>query len=145
MPADVVAGLRLLPTIAESTAAMAEVTKALPRIEREIKAVAKATQALPPLSQSMSDVAETTRVLPPMDDRMASIENAMPVLVEVQKSLARVPDTLERLDTGVTELSGLLDRLLHALDELGESVNALHAAVGPIGRIARRLPGRSRS
>jgi hypothetical protein len=89
----------------------------------------------------MARVAQTTAILEPMDGRMASIEAAMPVLVEVQEHLAGLPETLGRLDSSIDRLSGLLDTLLRSLDALSHSVDALHEDVGPLGRIARRIPG----
>jgi hypothetical protein len=89
-------------------------------------------------------VAAATQVLPPMDERMAAIEGAMPVLVEVQRHLARVPETLEHLDTRLADLSATLERLLVSLEGLDRNVGSLHAAVGPLSRVAERLPGRGR-
>jgi len=92
----------------------------------------------------MAVVGDATAVLRPMDARMASIEGAMPVLVEVQQHLARVPDTLEHLDAGLTRMSDTLDRLLVALERLDAELASLDSAVGPLGRLAQRFPGRSR-
>jgi hypothetical protein len=83
-------------------------------------------------------------VLPSMDERMSAIEGAMPVLVEVQRHLAQVPETLDHLDTRLAELSETLERLLVSLEGLDRNVTTLHAAVGPLSRIAGRFPGRSR-
>jgi hypothetical protein len=68
----------------------------------------------------------------------------MPVLVQVQKDLTRVPDTLARLDERIGDLSTALDRLLVELDELGKGIETLHGSVGPLGRLAQRLPGGGR-
>jgi hypothetical protein len=51
---------------------------------------------------------------------------------------------MEKLETALANLTTLLDRLLKSLAELGEDVASLHGAVGPLGRIAQRLPGGSR-
>jgi methyl-accepting chemotaxis protein len=142
IPGEVVSAIKLLPLIARNTgdmsgntADMAADTSQLPDIQRSLEALAK----------EMSEVAETTKVLPGMDGRMATIEEAMPVLVEVQRHLARVPDILEHLDERIGLLSASLDQLLRELEDLGHNVNALSGAVGPLGRIAGRLPGRNRS
>jgi hypothetical protein len=96
-------------------------------IAANTKAMAEATTVLPDLQRDMRRVAETVAVLEPMDARMAAIENAMPVLVEVQKSLVRLPDTADHLDAELTRLTNLLDEL--------------HGSLGPIARVAQRLPG----
>ena len=145
MPAELLDGLRVLPEIAEHTGAMAEATRSLPHIERVMRTISADTKALGALNQTMAEVSEATRTLGPIADRMASIESAMPVLVEVQQHLARVPDTLERLDARIGKMTTLLDRLMVSLDALAEQVETLQGAVGPLGRIAQRLPGRSRS
>jgi uncharacterized protein YoxC len=144
VPNGVLAGLRVLPSIAEHTAAMAEATKALPKIEKAMKGISKDTEALPQVAKDMRNVSKATDVLPPMDNRMAAIESTMPALVEVQRDLAQVPATLAGLDERLGVLSAHMDRLFVALDDLGEQVQSLHAAVGPLGRLADRFPGRTR-
>jgi hypothetical protein len=52
-----------------------------------------------------------------------------------------VPATLDRLNTSLDELAVRLDQLLTGLEALGESVESLHKSIGPLGRIAQRLPG----
>ena len=116
-PSDLLKIVGLLRTIGDNTAEMAESTRVLAQ-----------------LRDDMSKVADTTSVLGPMDARMAAIESAMPVLVDVQKSLARLPDTAERLDQGVARLTELLDRLFVTIAEL-------HASIEPLARLAQRLPG----
>jgi hypothetical protein len=80
-----------------------------------------------------------------MDGRMAAIEGAMPVLVEVQQHLAVLPEKVGRVDDGLDKLSEMLERLLGALDVLNESVETLDRAVEPVGRLARRVPGKKRA
>jgi hypothetical protein len=140
-PGDVLSALRVLPSIANDTKAMAEAMRALPRLERQLREVANSTGTLP-------DVAERTEVLPGMDSRMATIAGSMPVLVEVQQSIGHLPETMQKLDDGVTKLTTLLDRLMVTLDELGNDVRVLQTAIVPLqetaerfGRIMQRLPG----
>ena len=116
-PSDLLKIVGLLRAIGDNTAEMAE-----------------STRVLSELRDDMSNVADATAVLDPMDARMATIESAMPVLVDVQKSLARLPDTAERLDQGVARLTELLDRLFVTIGEL-------HASIEPLARLAQRLPG----
>jgi DNA repair ATPase RecN len=141
-PNAVLSALGLLRQIAENTETMAETTQALPRIERQLEMVAEATQALPKIRADMADVAKATDILPEMHERMGTIAGAMPVLVDVQKSLANMPQTVERLDAGVSELSETLDRLLVVLEELGTGVAHLHNSMGPVSRLAERFGGR---
>lgn len=92
----------------------------------------------------LGEVADATNVLPGMDARMASIESSMPVLVEVQQHLARLPETMDTLGTGLTELSGLMEQLLTSLDHLNRNVDSVRTSIEPLGRIADRLPGAGR-
>lgn len=141
LPRELLAALRLVPSIARHTEAMERHTSTLQDVLAALERVAGDTAALPALRSDMGRVAQTTSVLEPMDGRMAAIEGAMPVLVEVQQHLARVPDTLAGLDESMTRLSGLLERMLGSLDGLSGSVDVLQESVGPLGRVARRLPG----
>jgi len=143
LPTDVLAGLRVLPQIAEHTRVMKEHTAVLREIADGMKGVSADTQVLPAVQRDMSRVAELTGVLEPMDNRMAAIQDAMPTLVAVQQHLALVPDTLERLDGHISELSLLLERLVANTELLASSVDSLYGAVGPLGRLAQRLPGRA--
>ena len=120
LPLDLLGALRELPSIARDTNRMAEHTEVLAE-------VALATQALPELQRQMAAVADATAAIGAMDEKMATIAEAMPVLVEVQRHLAKMPETIERLDARITELSELLQ--------------GLQASLEPVGRLARRLPG----
>src|SRR5256885_16300983 len=111
LPLDLLSVLRQVPRIARDTNRMADAT----------------TSSLPALEREIARVAEATEILATMDERMATIAEAMPVLVEVQGHLARLPETIERLDARIIELSELLGGLQESLE--------------PLGRIARRLPG----
>ena len=46
-----------------------------------------------------------------------------------------------RLDHGIERLSGLMERILTALEGLNASVDTLQGAVEPMGRLASRMPG----
>src|SRR5439155_1104953 len=140
--AEILDALRRIPQIVRNTGAIADATEALPKMERQLRAVVRHTESLPALAEQMAVVGDATAVLRPMDARMASIEGAMPVLVEVQQHLARVPDTLEHLDAGLTRMSDTLERLLVALERLDAELASLDSAVGPLGRLAQRFPGR---
>ena len=141
VPADLLESLRLLPSIAESTAAMAKATAVLPEVLAAVSDVARDAGSLPMLRDEMRGMGEAFEVLETMDGRMATIESAMPVLVEVQQHLARVPDTLERLDGNITVLAGALERLLEVLGQLDSHVGKLQEAIDPLSRVVQRLPG----
>src|SRR6478672_5673230 len=87
LPSDVVDALRTIPDILEATRQSAAHTAQL------------------------NEVAEQTSVLKDMDGRMAAIEEAMPVLVEVQRHLARLPETMEALLKALDRLNENVDRL----------------------------------
>lgn len=135
LPGDLAAALRLIPSIAEHTARLHEMTRMLTRISGD-------TEALPPLGRNMERVAEATSVI---DARLVAIEKAMPVLVEVQRHLDQLPETMAGLDEGIDRLSTLMERMLPSLDGLGVSVEALRVEVGPVTRLASRVPGQRRS
>ncbi len=160
-PSDVVHGLRSLPTlleclerVAKDTATLSELkdvvegiaqqTTSLSALKTTVAAIDKDTDALPQIGERIDHLAGVADVLVTMDRRIATIEGAMPVLVEVQQHLARLPDTIETLGKDLGKLSGLLAHMLGSLDRLDASVALLHGSVEPLGRIANRLPGRSR-
>ncbi len=151
LPAELVVALRQLSTMNDRLDEMSEFTAVLPDVLDSISKVADDTAALKALrrdmgrmattTQSLGEMAEATDVLPGMDERMATIERSMPVLVEVQQHLARLPETMDTLGNGLTELSGLMAKLLQSLDRLDRNVDSLRSSVEPLGRIAERLPG----
>jgi signal transduction histidine kinase len=138
VPHDLAAALRIIPSIAQHTATLHEMARTLTRISGD-------TEALPPLSTDMARVAEATSILGGMDDSLEDIEKAMPVLVEVQRHLDQLPQTMGRLDDGIDRLSTLMEQMLPSLDGLSASVEELRVEVGPVSRLARRLPGQRRS
>jgi hypothetical protein len=80
-----------------------------------------------------------------MDERMQTIEGAMPVLVEVQQHLSALPETMTGLDATLTEMSQNLEKLLIALEHLSAELTTLEGSVGPLGRLAQRIPGGRRA
>lgn len=120
LPTDVLAALKVLPGMARDTAAMARHTEVLDE-------VAAATGALPELREEMARVAAATESIARIDARMATIEEAMPVLVAVQQHLSQLPETMDRLEL--------------RLEELSATLGTLQESLGPIGRLAQRMPG----
>ena len=141
LPAEVVGALRVLPQLARDMAEVREATRDLPDVREATTAMARNTSTLPDVLGSLETVAQGTAVLRPMDERMQTIEGAMPVLVEVQQHLAQLPETRERLDRGVTQMAAVLERLLVSMDELNTTLGNLEGSVGPLGRLAGKLPG----
>jgi uncharacterized phage infection (PIP) family protein YhgE len=137
LPADAILALRSLPTLLDRLAAIEESTAWLTEVREDLRKVAASTAPLPA-------VARATDVLPEMNDRMASIDSAMPTLVEVQQHLAKLPETMATLGTGLGQLSALMEQLLGSLERLDRNVTALQESIEPLGRIADRLPGRSK-
>jgi hypothetical protein len=145
MPADAVAALRMLPEIAENTRAMKEHTAALSRVADALDRVAGYTAALPTMGEEIEQIGATVKSLDGVDKRVEAIEAAMPVLVEVQRHLAALPETMGRLDKGIAGLSKLMEQILTGLDGMNASVETLQGAVGPLGRLAGRVPGQKKS
>ena len=114
LPAELVAHLRVLPRIAERLAAVARHTEGMKHNTDVLEQVAADTKGLRDLNSQMERI----------DERMATIAAAMPVLVDVQKDLARMPETRERL--------------CELMDGLSESLQ-------PIGRVAEKIPGQRRA
>ncbi len=158
LPADLVAGLRVLPKLARDMEAVREATNAMPDVRQATTDMERHTRALPEVLESLNVVAEGAVVLKPMDERMQTIEGAMPVLVEVQQHLAQLPETMTdltdvlgkllesmiRLDKNVSALHETLEPLAPAMARLDQDVNSLHDVVEPLGRIADRVPLRNR-
>jgi hypothetical protein len=144
LPGRALAAPAQLVGVGRNLDSIEETTRTLPEIDQSMRSIASDTEVLRAVAADMAEVAAATQVLPPMDDRMTTIEGAMPVLVEVQRHLARVPETLEQLDGRLAEFSLTLERLLVSLEALDRNVGALHVAVGPLGRLAGRFPGRAR-
>jgi ABC-type transporter Mla subunit MlaD len=154
LPAHVIAALGQIPRLFDRLDSIDTSTRQLDQIRAAIETVSQDTRELASLREDMRRVAAATEplgavaaatdVLPGMDDRMATIEAAMPVLVEVQQHLARLPETMETLAGGITNLTVLLERLLTSLDRLDENVTHLDSTIRPLGSLADRLPGGGR-
>jgi methyl-accepting chemotaxis protein len=121
LPTDVLAALRTIPEIVENTRAMKEHTAQLTRVADALDRVAADTSALPALR----------------DDLV--------VLNHLPETLGRLDKGVEGLDAGIDQLSELMERILTAVAGLNQSVETLQGAVGPMGRIASRLPGQKKS
>jgi len=144
VPGGALGALQTLQTIADNTDAMEAHTAVLRDMTAVLERVARDTDALPALRKDMARVAKATAVLDPMDGRMANIEGAMPALAEVQQQLSALPQTMASLDARIAKLSTTLERMLTAMEGLAGSVEDLRGAVGPMSRLASRLPGQSR-
>jgi hypothetical protein len=145
LPGDVLGGLRQLPRLVSDIGRIADATLALPGILVSTEKMAADTDVLAQIRDDMAGVAESTKVLDGMDQRMAAIEAAMPMLVEVQQHLARLPETIGGLDRGVLSMDANLQGLLLSLEELSVNLNRLEGSVGPLGRLAGRVPGSRRA
>lgn len=134
LPGDLMTALAVLPTIAEHTASLYEMT-------RTLRSISDDTDSLPPLRGDMGRVAEATSLLPDIDAKLKAISEAMPVLVEVQRHLDQLPETMAGLDAGIVRLSLLLEQMLPSMDALGGNVETLREELGPVSRLASRVPG----
>ena len=134
IPGDLAAALRIVPAIAEHTASLPEMTRTLKRISDD-------TEVLPPLRGDMARVAEATSLLPDVDAKLKAISEAMPVLVEVQRHLDQLPETMAGLDAGIIRLSLLIEEMLPSMQALGGNVETLREELGPVSRLASRVPG----
>ena len=144
LPADLSALLAHIPAIARNTKAIEDHTAQLNEVASSLQRVAGDTSTLPDVRDNLLLVAETTATLQPMSDRLASIEEAMPVLVEVQKQLVELPAVMERLDEGIGRLCSLMDKTVKSIDDLGEQIETLQGSLEPVGRLASRVPGKSK-
>lgn len=121
IPADAVAALRRLPEIADNTRAMKEHTAALERVADALDRVAADTSVLPTMREDIKRVGELPEILD------------------------RLEGGIDRLDKGIDQLSELMERILTGIDGLNSSVETLHGAVGPLGRLAGRVPGQKKA
>jgi hypothetical protein len=120
LPADVLGALRTIPEIVENTRAMKEHTAQLTRVADALDRVAADTSALPPLRADLV------------------------VLNELPETLGRLDKGIEGLDGDIDQLSELMERILTAVAGLNDSVETLQKAVGPMGRLASRMPGQKK-
>jgi hypothetical protein len=120
LPADVLGALRLIPEIVENTQAMKEHTAQLARVADALDRVAADTASLPPLRADLV------------------------VLNKLPETLGRLDKGVEGLDTGIDQLSELMERILTAVAGLNKSVETLQGAVGPMGRLVSRMPGQKK-
>jgi DNA repair ATPase RecN len=151
LPADVMSALRVLPLVAERLELIAAHTEHLPTIRRALEGVQENTGHLPQVEEAVRLVSNDTRALASlndrlgaMDGRMASIEEAMPVLVDVQQHLARLPEAIEALQSGIDRLCGLMEGLHTSMDRLDGDIGSLQQSIEPVARVADRLPGGGR-
>jgi len=121
LPADVLGALRMIPEIVENTRAMKEHTAQLTRVADALDRVAADTSALPPLRADLV------------------------VLNELPETLGRLDKGIEGLDGDIDQLSELMERILTAVAGLNKSVETLQGAVGPMGRLASRVPGQKKN
>jgi predicted nucleic acid-binding Zn-ribbon protein len=145
LPADLAQLLGHLPAITRNTAAIEDHTARLDAVATSLERVANDTTALPAVRDALLVVVESTAALKPMSERLASIEAAMPALVDVQKQLGELPAVMQRLDEGIERLSDLMERMLVSMDALGGNIETLQESLEPVGRLASRLPGQSKS
>src|SRR4029077_18509017 len=110
-----------IPEIVENTRAMKEHTAQLSRVPDALDRVAADTSALPPW------VADLV------------------VLNKLPETLGRLDKGIEGLDAGIDQLSELMERILTAVADLSDSVETLQGAVGPMGKLASRIPGQKKS
>ena len=68
----------------EGAAALLDTLKVLPEIADNTAAMAKATRTLPDIERKLADIEEA---VVQMDGRMANIEAAMPMLLQVETTL----------------------------------------------------------
>jgi methyl-accepting chemotaxis protein len=121
LPTDVLAALRTIPEIVENTRAMKEHTAQLSRVADALDRVAADTSSLPPLRGDLV------------------------VLNQLPQTLERLDKGVEGLDRGIDQLSELMERILTAVAGLNASVETLQGAVGPMGKLASRIPGQKKS
>jgi methyl-accepting chemotaxis protein len=124
VPNDLGAALRMLPQIAENTKSMAADTARLREVSQILERITKDTG--------------------PMSERIEVIADSMPVLVEVQGHLAELPETMARLEQRLDALTVLIERMLASVQAVGENVGEIQESIGPVSRLARRLPGQRR-
>lgn len=77
---------------------------------------------------------DSLRILPEIGRHTARLH-------EMQRHLDQLPDTMGGLDEKISRLSALIEEMLTALDGLGANVEALRSGMGPLSRLAGRVPG----
>jgi hypothetical protein len=121
VPGELGAALRTLPEIAESTKSMAADTARL----REVGSI-------------LERITEDTG---PMKDRIESISDTMPLLVKALEHIAELPEALARLETRLDGVTEQMERMVESVVAVAATVVELQESMGPVSRLARRLPG----
>jgi methyl-accepting chemotaxis protein len=122
-----------LPSLDKISALPADVLGAL----RTIPEIVENTRAMKEHTAQLARVADAL-------DRVAADTSSLPALRADLVVLNELPQTLERLDKGIDQLSGLMERILTAVAGLNDSVETLQGAVGPMGRLVSRMPGQKK-
>jgi len=122
-----------LPSLDRISALPSDVLASL----RTIPEIVENTRAMKEHTAQLSRVADAL-------DRVAADTSSLPALRDDLVVLNELPETLERLDKGIEQLSGLMERILTAVAGLNESVETLQGAVGPMGRLVSRMPGQKK-
>lgn len=135
---DLVRAMPIVPSAARHAVTLLGTSHTLKRIAGD-------TEALPSVGDYMGQIAEATSVLVGMNGRIAAIEDAMPAILGIQRDLGQLPDTTSRLDGSIDHLNDLLAQMLTSLEGLAVSVEELRVEVGPVSRLASRVPGRRKS
>ena len=93
--------------------------------------------SLDKISALPADVLASLRTIPEI------VENTR-AMKEHTAQLSRVADALDRVAADIDQLSGLMERILTAVAGLNKSVETLQGAVGPMGKLASRIPGQKK-
>jgi hypothetical protein len=135
--------LRMLSTFEESLARLADLGASVNRL-------ATAVEVLPGLADSAAALPELTRhaeALARLSDSAAALPDLArhaAALTELTPHAAALPELVPRVQSVelmVESIIGYLGTLQPTVDELTLAASDLQRAVGPIGRIAGRIPG----
>jgi methyl-accepting chemotaxis protein len=141
--ADLGASVNRLATAVEVLPGLADSAAALPELTRHAEALARLSDsaaALPELARHAAALTELTEHAASLTELTAHAAS----LTELTQHAAALPELVPRVQSVelmVESIIGYLGTLQPTVDELTLAASDLQRAVGPIGRIAGRIPG----
>ncbi len=135
--------LRMLSTFEQSLARLADLGASVDRLATAVEVLpglADSASALPELTRHAEALAELTQHA----SALAELTEHASALTELTRHAAALPELVPRVQSVeqmVETIIGYLDTLQPTVDELTLAASDLQRAVGPIGRIAGRIPG----
>lgn len=145
--------IRLLSTFEQSLARLADLGESVDRLSMSVGSLpglADSAASLPELTKhaaALTELTEHAGALAELTKHAAALQElteyaaTLPELTQHAAALPELAPRVRSVELMVQKIIGYLETLQPTVDELTLAASDLHRAVGPIGRIAGRLPG----